>query len=187
MNGWRLFLDCLFIDTWLYDVAFYLHNVNHLNFTFMNALTLAPAVSSSLTILAWPPWHATNSAVPPSTDAQSTDAPAFSRTLVMSRNPPCAAKKSAVVPVCLGEKSLETRLGKCNLRLNAPLALHWRQRPGPAVPRRSLCGHRLTPVSEVLCYPFERDNQRKMLFLFTHLFRKTNKLHRAPEQLTRLK
>lgn len=76
-------------------------HVNHLNFTFIKAFTLAPAVKSSLTILAWPPWQATNNAVPPSALATSTVAPALRRIFVMSMKPPCAAKKSAVVPVCV--------------------------------------------------------------------------------------
>lgn len=85
MTSWRLFV--------------YVNQATHWNLTFMKALTLAPAFSSSFTIFACPPWQATNSAVPPSTDAQSTTAPFLRRILVMSMKPPCAAKKSAVVPV----------------------------------------------------------------------------------------
>lgn len=54
----------------------------------MNALQLAPACKSSLTIFECPPWQATNNGVPPSTDEQSTIAPALSNIFVISKNPP---------------------------------------------------------------------------------------------------
>lgn len=136
--------------------------VNHLKFTFMVAFTLAPAVKSSLTILAWPPWQATNKAVPPSTLATSTVAPAFNKILVISMKPPCAAKKSAVVPVCEMRNALETWETRRHTSFFVPHVLHLRQRLARVVLINKPCVHLRPLKSKVLCYPSRKEIKTRL-------------------------
>ena len=68
--------------------------------TFILAWMLAPRCTSSFTTFKWLHWHATNRGVPPSFDGRSISALLLRSSCTTLRWPPCAAKNSAVVPVC---------------------------------------------------------------------------------------